>query len=224
MPQIDKVLTDFGLPVGPYGMQDIAGIDVGARIRQYLNVDWQVARRGAAVGDSGSPVRDGTLRPEDRRRLVQVRRARQPQPDARSADRSDWRRKKRRSAASRDARSPTRRSSRASRRRSPTRARACWRTASRRAPATSTSSTSTASGSRAIAAGRCSMPTPSACRPCSARVKEYRARFGDYWEPAPLLERLVAEGRGFYSEARRRCEADEHESRGLARHASAGEA
>jgi len=34
-----------------------------------------------------------------------------------------------------------------------------------------------------------------------ARVKEYRGRFGDYWEPAPLLERLVAEGRGFYSEA-----------------------
>src|SRR4051812_14967262 len=34
--QIDRVLTDFGLPVGPYGMQDIAGIDVGARIRQYL--------------------------------------------------------------------------------------------------------------------------------------------------------------------------------------------
>ena len=31
-----------------------------------------------------------------------------------------------------------------------------------------------------------------------ARVNEYRARFGDYWEPAPLLERLVAEGRGFY--------------------------
>ena len=36
MPQIDKVLTDFGMPVGPFGMQDIAGIDVGARIRQYL--------------------------------------------------------------------------------------------------------------------------------------------------------------------------------------------
>jgi 3-hydroxyacyl-CoA dehydrogenase len=31
-----------------------------------------------------------------------------------------------------------------------------------------------------------------------ARVDEYRARFGDYWSPAPLLERLVAEGRGFY--------------------------
>jgi 3-hydroxyacyl-CoA dehydrogenase len=31
------------------------------------------------------------------------------------------------------------------------------------------------------------------------RVKEYRERFGDYWQPAPLLERLVAEGRGFYT-------------------------
>jgi len=30
-----------------------------------------------------------------------------------------------------------------------------------------------------------------------ARVNEYRARFGDYWEPAPLLQQLVAEGRGF---------------------------
>jgi 3-hydroxyacyl-CoA dehydrogenase len=33
-----------------------------------------------------------------------------------------------------------------------------------------------------------------------ARVREYRRRFGDYWEPAPLLEQLVAAGRGFYSE------------------------
>jgi hypothetical protein len=33
-----------------------------------------------------------------------------------------------------------------------------------------------------------------------ARVVEYRARFGDYWKPAPLLERLAAAGRGFYSE------------------------
>ena len=31
------------------------------------------------------------------------------------------------------------------------------------------------------------------------RVKTYRERFGDYWKPAPLLERLVAEGRGFHS-------------------------
>src|SRR6185436_12727605 len=36
VPQIDQSLMDFGMPVGPFGMQDIAGIDVGARIRQYL--------------------------------------------------------------------------------------------------------------------------------------------------------------------------------------------
>jgi 3-hydroxyacyl-CoA dehydrogenase len=34
-----------------------------------------------------------------------------------------------------------------------------------------------------------------------ARVNEYRSRFGDYWRPAPLLERLVAEGRGLYADA-----------------------
>ena len=33
-----------------------------------------------------------------------------------------------------------------------------------------------------------------------AKVKEYRARFGDYWKPAPLLERMVAEGKSFYGE------------------------
>jgi len=34
--QIDRALVHFGMPVGPFAMQDIAGIDVGARIRQYL--------------------------------------------------------------------------------------------------------------------------------------------------------------------------------------------
>jgi len=33
VPQIDHVLTSFGMPVGPFGMQDIAGIDLGARFR-----------------------------------------------------------------------------------------------------------------------------------------------------------------------------------------------
>ena len=31
-----------------------------------------------------------------------------------------------------------------------------------------------------------------------AKVNEYRARFGDHWQPAPLLERLAASGKGFY--------------------------
>jgi 3-hydroxyacyl-CoA dehydrogenase len=36
VPHIDHALVEFGMPVGPFAMQDIAGIDVGARIRQYL--------------------------------------------------------------------------------------------------------------------------------------------------------------------------------------------
>ena len=101
----------------------------------------------------------------------------------------------------RGGRSPTRRSSRASRRRSPTRARASSRRGSPSGRRHRRHLLSTASASRATAAGRCSTPTPSDCRRCLSRVNEYRARFGDYWEPAPLLERLVAEGRGFYSRA-----------------------
>jgi 3-hydroxyacyl-CoA dehydrogenase len=31
-----------------------------------------------------------------------------------------------------------------------------------------------------------------------SRVEDYRARLGDYWKPAPLLVRLAAEGRGFH--------------------------
>jgi 3-hydroxyacyl-CoA dehydrogenase len=34
--EVDAALVEFGMPVGPFAMQDIAGIDVGARIRQYL--------------------------------------------------------------------------------------------------------------------------------------------------------------------------------------------
>jgi 3-hydroxyacyl-CoA dehydrogenase len=54
VPQIDQALTDFGLPVGPFGMQDIAGIDVGARIRQYLK---SVGRTRAEGPQSAVPDR-----------------------------------------------------------------------------------------------------------------------------------------------------------------------
>ena len=46
VPQIDSVLTDFGMPVGPFGMQDIAGIDVGWRIRQHLKAMGQSRAEG----------------------------------------------------------------------------------------------------------------------------------------------------------------------------------
>ncbi len=34
--QVDKVLFDFGLPMGPFAMSDLAGLDVGYRIREEL--------------------------------------------------------------------------------------------------------------------------------------------------------------------------------------------
>src|SRR5690554_678292 len=34
--QVDKVLTDFGFPMGQFAMADLAGIDVGYRIREEL--------------------------------------------------------------------------------------------------------------------------------------------------------------------------------------------
>ena len=156
-------------------------------------VDRQDARRGSAVRSSGSAVRDGPLRPEDRRRLVPIRSRAAATRDSRSADRRARRRSRGASAASRGgtidddeilARVTTALANEG-------RASAA-RTASRCAPATSTSSTATASASRAIAADRCSTPTPIGLPTVLSRVQEYRARFGDYWEPAPLLEKLVA--------------------------------
>ncbi|MDD9946810.1 MAG: 3-hydroxyacyl-CoA dehydrogenase NAD-binding domain-containing protein [Myxococcales bacterium] len=32
--QVDRVITDFGLPMGPFAMGDLAGLDVGWRVRQ----------------------------------------------------------------------------------------------------------------------------------------------------------------------------------------------
>ena len=34
--QIDGALTAFGMPIGPFAMQDLSGIDIDARIRRYL--------------------------------------------------------------------------------------------------------------------------------------------------------------------------------------------
>ena len=49
------------------------GIDVGARIRQYLTSIGQDARGGPAVRGARPAVRDGPLRPEDGRGLVSLR-------------------------------------------------------------------------------------------------------------------------------------------------------
>ncbi len=69
--QIDRVMTSFGLPVGPFGMQDLAGIDVGARIHEHLRglgrqfacgPEPEVAGRLYAIGRYGQKTGAGFYR------------------------------------------------------------------------------------------------------------------------------------------------------------------
>lgn len=49
--QIDKVIYDFGMPMGPYAMGDLAGLDVGWRIRQRQAATRPAHLRYSAVAD-----------------------------------------------------------------------------------------------------------------------------------------------------------------------------
>src|SRR5262245_19400765 len=51
--QVDKVLTDFGFPMGPFAMSDLAGLDVGWRIRKGRGVKSPVADRICELGRFG---------------------------------------------------------------------------------------------------------------------------------------------------------------------------
>jgi 3-hydroxyacyl-CoA dehydrogenase len=168
VPQIDKALTDFGMPVGPYGMQDIAGIDVGARIRQYLKSVGKTRAEGPQsevpdqlyeMGRYGQKTGAGWYRyePGSRTRIPD------PLVDEIAA-----------AAAARRgiARRPI---------------------ADDEIIARITTALAN-EGARVFYADTVGLPT------VLSRVKQYRAQFGDYWQPAPLLERLVSEGRGFHGE------------------------
>jgi 3-hydroxyacyl-CoA dehydrogenase len=144
--QIDNALTDFGYPVGPFGMQDIAGIDVGWRIRQHLKSAGKTRAEGpqSAVPDRlyelgryGQKTGAGWYRyePGSRTRI----------PDPLVED-----------VAAEEA------AARGVKRRSPTRGHGSSKRGSPPVPATSTSSTCTGLVSPATAAARCSTPTLSA--------------------------------------------------------------
>jgi len=196
--QIDRVLTEFGLPVGPYGMQDIAGIDVGARIRQYLKSIgksraegpqsaipdrlFEMGRYGQKTGAGwykydapGSrnrttdPLIEELANEEAKKRGI----VRRPIPDEEII------------------------------------ARIMTALANEGARVLEDKFATRPGdidviyvygfgfprhrGGPMFHAETVGLPT------VLSRVNEYRARFGDYWEPAPLLEKLVAEGRGFYT-------------------------
>ncbi len=69
---VDKALYEFGMAMGPLAVGDLAGLDVGWRVRQeYRHLEKPGIRRAMA---GRSPVRAWALWAENRRRLVQVRR------------------------------------------------------------------------------------------------------------------------------------------------------
>ena len=198
VPQIDKVLTDFGLPVGPYGMQDIAGIDVGARIRQYLasigktraeGPQSEVPDRLFAMGRYGQKTGAGWYKYESGSR----ERIPDPLIDELAAE----------AAAKRGiTREPVKDDE--------ILARVMTALANEGAKVLEEGYALRAGdidvvycygfgfprhrGGPMFYADTVGLPV------VLDRVKTYRRRFGDYWQPAPLLEQLVAEGRSFYGD------------------------
>jgi 3-hydroxyacyl-CoA dehydrogenase len=197
--QIDRVLTRFGMPVGPFGMQDIAGIDVGARIRQYLasigksraeGPQSAVPDRLYAMGRYGQKTGAGWYKydaPGSRNRTPD------PLVEEIAAEEAAKRGVTRRTVADEEIV-----------------ARITTALANEGARVLQDGFATRAGDIDIIYVYGFGFPRHTGgpmfyaetigLDTVLARVKEYRARFGDHWEPAPLLERLVAEGRGFYGE------------------------
>jgi 3-hydroxyacyl-CoA dehydrogenase len=196
--QIDKAITDFGYPVGPFGMQDIAGIDVGWRIRQYLKSVGKTRAEGpqSAVPDRlyemgryGQKTGAGWYKyePGSRTRIPD------PAVEAVAAEEAAKRGVTRRSIPDEEII-----------------ARIMTALANEGARVLEDGFAIRASdidvvyvhgfgyprhrGGPMFYADTVGLPT------VLARVKQYRQQFGDYWQPSALLEKLAAEGRGFHSD------------------------
>ena len=197
--QIDKAITDFGYPVGPFGMQDIAGIDVGWRIRQYLKSVGKTRAEGpqSAVPDRLYEMgRYGQKTGAGWYKYEPGSRTRIPDPVVEEV-----------AAAEAASRGVTRRSISDNE----IIARIMTALANEGARVLEDGFAIRASdidvvyvhgfgyprhrGGPMFYADTVGLPT------VLARVNEYRQKFGDHWQPSPLLETLVAEGRGFHSDA-----------------------
>ncbi len=197
--QIDKALTDFGLPVGPFGMQDIAGIDVGWRIRQHLKSAGKTRAEGpqSAVPDRLYDMgRYGQKTGAGWYRYEPGSRTRIPDPivDEVAADEAAKRGVTRRTVSDEEII-----------------ARIMTALANEGARVLEDGFAIRASDIDVVYVNGFGFPrhrggpmfyADSVGLPVVlARVNEYRRQFGDYWEPSPLLEKLAREGRGFHSDA-----------------------
>jgi len=197
--QIDTALTGFGYPVGPFGMQDIAGIDVGWRIRQHLKSAGKTRAEGPQsvvpdrlyeMGRYGQKTGAGWYRYESGSRT----RIPDPLVDAVAAEEAANRGVNRRTIPDEEI-------------------------IARIMTALANEGARVLEEGFAIRAGDIdgvyvngfgyprhrggpmfyadSVGLPAVL----ARVKEYRQQFGDYWQPAPLLEKLASEGGCFHGDA-----------------------
>jgi 3-hydroxyacyl-CoA dehydrogenase len=62
--QVDRVLTEFGFPMGPFAMSDLAGLDVGWRIRKGRGVKAPVADAICELGRFGQKTGAGYFKYE----------------------------------------------------------------------------------------------------------------------------------------------------------------
>jgi 3-hydroxyacyl-CoA dehydrogenase len=196
VPQIDGVLTAFGMPVGPFGMQDIAGIDVGARIRQYLASVGKTRAEGPqsevpdklyALGRYGQKTGAGWYRYEagSRNRIAD------PLVEQLAAEAAARRGVVRRAITDDEilARIMTALANEGARvledgfalRAGDIDVIYCYGFGFPRHR-----------GGPMFYADTVGLPT------VVHRIEDYRARLGDHWKVAPLLARLAAEGRGFH--------------------------
>ena len=195
--QIDRVLTEFGMPVGPFAMQDIAGIDVGARIRQHLKASGKTRAEGPQseipdrlfeMGRYGQKTGAGWYRYESGSRTPLLDPVVEQLADEAAARRGLTRRViDDAEIVERITTALANEGARVLEEGYATRAGDidviyCYGFGFPRYR-----------GGPMFYADTVGLPT------VLARVLQYRQRFGDYWQPAPLLERLVAEGRGFTS-------------------------
>jgi len=197
--QIDKVMTDFGMPVGPYGMQDIAGIDVGARIRQYLRSVGKIRLEGPEspvpdwlyeMGRYGQKTGAGWYRYEAGSRT--------PIPDPLIEELAEKAAKERGIARRQIANEEIL-------------SRIMVALANEGANVLEEHMATRPGDIDVIYAYGFGFPRhhggPMAYADSLgldqvlAKVNEYRGRLGDHWKPAPLLERLAGAGKGFYDAA-----------------------
>ena len=197
VPQIDRALVDFGMPVGPFAMQDIAGIDVGARIRQYLRSigkeraegpqsvvpDWlfDMGRYGQKTGAGWYRYAAGSRTPTP-----------DPMIDDLAAKAAEARGIKRRSIADEEI-------------------------IARIMAALANEGANILDEGYAMRPGDIDLiyvygfgfprhrggpmfyADTVGLDTVLARIVRYREEFGDYWQPAPVLARLAASGGNFYS-------------------------